>query len=256
MFDHVSLRVSDLPLPLAPQCRLRELGIEQTADTPSFAMWGNFVLMQDNDDRPPTRRVHVAFIAKTHADVDRFWQAVSTPAWSMTDLRPASALRRRLLRGFLKDAAGNGFEAVCRDGDRPRGNIDTSPSGPAIWRRQPRSTRRRVRPQADDPRPNRRAHGVLGQRTGGVFGCSPASRRAHPHRLLRRRRRGAEVSRRHDCGRLSEQRRARRAARLPRRYYAAFVLDPTGTTSRSSTTTASGATRRPCQAVSSCFQPS
>ena len=76
MFDHVALRVPDLPFAVgALGAGLRELGIEQTADTPRFTMWGNFVLMQDNDDRPPTRRVHVAFIAKAQADVDRFWQA-------------------------------------------------------------------------------------------------------------------------------------------------------------------------------------
>src|ERR1035441_5089990 len=126
MFDHVSLRVSDLPFAVgALGAGLRELGIEQTADTPSFAMWGNFVLMQDNDDRPPTRRVHVAFIAKAQADVDRFWQA-GVDAGLVDDgpAGPRPHYADDYYAGFLKDAAGNGFEAVYRDGDRPRGNID------------------------------------------------------------------------------------------------------------------------------------
>lgn len=126
MFDHVSLRVSDLPFAVgALGAGLRELGIEQTADTPSFARWGNFVLMQDNDDRPPTRRVHVAFIAKAQADVDRFWQA-GVDAGLVDDgpAGPRPHYADDYYAGFLKDAAGNGFEAVYRDGDRPRGNID------------------------------------------------------------------------------------------------------------------------------------
>ena len=126
MFDHVSLRVSDLPFAVgALGAGLRELGIEQTADTPSFARWGNFVLMQDNDDRPPTRRVHVAFIAKAQADVDRFWQA-GVDAGLVDDgpAGPRPHYADDYYAAFLKDAAGNGFEAVYRDGDRPRGNID------------------------------------------------------------------------------------------------------------------------------------
>jgi hypothetical protein len=126
MFDHVSLRVSDLPFAVgALGAGLRALGIEQTADTPSFTMWGNFVLMQDHDDRPPTRRVHVAFIAKAQADVDQFWQA-SVDAGLVDDgpAGPRPHYAEDYYAGFVKDAAGNGFEAVYRDGDRPRGNID------------------------------------------------------------------------------------------------------------------------------------
>jgi hypothetical protein len=117
MFDHVSLRVSDLPFAVgALGTGLRELGIERTADTLSSARWGNFVLMQDNDERPPTRRVHVAFIAKAQADVDRFWQAGVDA--SLVDDGPAGPRPHYAddyYAGFLKDAAGNSFEVVYRD---------------------------------------------------------------------------------------------------------------------------------------------
>ncbi len=126
MFDHVSVRVPDLPLAVgAVGAGLRELGIEQTAATSSFVMWGNFVLMQDNGDRPPTRRVHVAFIAKAQADVDRFWQAGVDAG--LVDDGPAGPRPHSTdddYAGCLKDTAGNRFEAVYRDGARPRGNID------------------------------------------------------------------------------------------------------------------------------------
>src|ERR1700694_3907043 len=76
MFDHVSLRVSDLPFAVgALGAGLRELGIEQTADTPSLARRGNFVLMQDHHDRSPTRRADVAFTGKRQAAGVRCWQA-------------------------------------------------------------------------------------------------------------------------------------------------------------------------------------
>jgi catechol 2,3-dioxygenase-like lactoylglutathione lyase family enzyme len=79
----------------------------------------------DNDDRAPTRRSHVAFIAKTQADVDRFWQAGVEAG--LVDDGPGGPRPRYAddyYAGLLEDAAGNGFEAVYRDGDQPRGNID------------------------------------------------------------------------------------------------------------------------------------
>ena len=126
MFDHVSLRVSDIPLAAgALGAGLRELGIKQTADSPTFAGWGNFLLSQQDDEHPITQRLHVAFIAKTQDDVDRFWQA-GVDAGLIDDgpagLRPNYA--DDWYAAFLKDAAGNGFEAVYRDGERPRGRID------------------------------------------------------------------------------------------------------------------------------------
>jgi catechol 2,3-dioxygenase-like lactoylglutathione lyase family enzyme len=126
MYDHVSLRVPDLASAVgALGAGLRELGIQPTADTPSFVMWGNFVLMQANDERPSTRRVHVAFIAKAQADVDRFWEA-GVDAGLVDDgpAGPRLQYADDYYAGFLKDAAGNGFEAVYRDGARPNGNID------------------------------------------------------------------------------------------------------------------------------------
>jgi catechol 2,3-dioxygenase-like lactoylglutathione lyase family enzyme len=126
LFDHVAVRVPDLPLAAgALGAGLRELGIEQTADQPSFAGWGNFVLMQGNDDRPITRRIHVAFIAKAQADVDRFWQA-GVDAGLIDDgpAGPRPDYADDYYAAFLKDAAGNGFEAVHRAGERPHSNID------------------------------------------------------------------------------------------------------------------------------------
>jgi catechol 2,3-dioxygenase-like lactoylglutathione lyase family enzyme len=104
---------------------LGELEIEQTASTERFSVWGNFALTQTDDEHPIARRVHVAFIAPTTAHVDRFWQAGIDAGF--VDDGPAGPRRvyaDDYYAAFLKDAAGNSFEAVHRDGTRPNGSID------------------------------------------------------------------------------------------------------------------------------------
>jgi len=126
VFDHVSLRVPDLPLAAgALGAALGELGIEQTTDSPRFAAWGNFALSQHDDDHPITRRIHIAFIAKAQVHVDRFWQA-GVDAGLVDDgpAGPRPDYADDYYAAFLRDAAGNSFEAVHRDGERPRGKID------------------------------------------------------------------------------------------------------------------------------------
>jgi hypothetical protein len=52
MFDHITLRVADLAAASSAfKAVLDELGIEQTASTPSFSAWGN------SRSRGPTRSV-------------------------------------------------------------------------------------------------------------------------------------------------------------------------------------------------------
>lgn len=126
MFDHVTLRVRDLAAATtAFAVVLDELEIEQTRGTPSLSAWGNFILAQTDDEHPIARRVHVAFIAPTTAHVDRFGRvgidagfADDGPAGSRPDYA------HDYYAAFLKDFAGNSFEAVHRDGERPIGNID------------------------------------------------------------------------------------------------------------------------------------
>ena len=126
MYDHVTLRIPDLVAGTALFVTvLDQLEIEQTARTPSFAVWGNFALTETDEDHPIARRVHVAFIAPSPSHVDRFWQG-GVDAGFADD---GAAVPRRVYADdycatFLKDAAGNSFEAVYRDSERPRGNID------------------------------------------------------------------------------------------------------------------------------------
>jgi catechol 2,3-dioxygenase-like lactoylglutathione lyase family enzyme len=126
MFDHITLRVADLAVASSAfTAVLDQLEIEQTTSTPSFSVWGNFALTQTDEEHPIARRVHIAFIAPTPAHVDRFAQAGIDAGFA--DDGPAGPrpdYADDYYAAFLKDPAGNSFEAVHRDGERPKGNID------------------------------------------------------------------------------------------------------------------------------------
>jgi catechol 2,3-dioxygenase-like lactoylglutathione lyase family enzyme len=126
VLDHVTLRVSDLAAATTVfTAALVELGLEQTRSTPSFSVWGNFALTQTDEEHPIARRVHIAFIAPTPAHVDRFWR-VGVDAGFADDgpAGPRPHYADDYYAAFLKDGAGNTFEAVHRDGERPNGSID------------------------------------------------------------------------------------------------------------------------------------
>jgi catechol 2,3-dioxygenase-like lactoylglutathione lyase family enzyme len=126
MFDHITLRVADLAAATAAfEAVFEELEIEQTTSTPSFSVWGNFALTQTDEQHPIAERVHVALIAPSTAHVDRFAQ-VGIDAGFADDgpAGPRPDYAEDYYAAFLKDTAGNGFEAVYRDGERPKGNID------------------------------------------------------------------------------------------------------------------------------------
>ena len=126
MFDHITLRVTDLAVASSAfKAALDELEIKRTTDTSSRSAWGNFSLTQRDSEHPIARRTHIAFIAPTPAHVDRFGQAGIEAGFA--DDGPAGPrpdYAEDYYAAFLKDAAGNSFEAVYRDGGRPRGNID------------------------------------------------------------------------------------------------------------------------------------
>jgi catechol 2,3-dioxygenase-like lactoylglutathione lyase family enzyme len=126
MFDHITLRVADLAAASrAFTTALDELEIEQTTSTPAFSVWGNFALTQTDVEHPIARRVEVAFIAPTPAQVDRFARAGVEAGFAgdgPAGLRPDYA--EDYYAAYLTDTAGNCFEAVHRHGERPEGNID------------------------------------------------------------------------------------------------------------------------------------
>jgi catechol 2,3-dioxygenase-like lactoylglutathione lyase family enzyme len=126
VLDHITLRVPDLPAATeAFKAALDQLEIEQTASTPSFSVWGNFALTQTDEQHPITRRVHIAFIAPSRPHVGRFRRA-GVEAEFADDGPPGPRPDHGddYYAASLKDGAGNSFESVHRDGQRPSGNID------------------------------------------------------------------------------------------------------------------------------------
>jgi catechol 2,3-dioxygenase-like lactoylglutathione lyase family enzyme len=126
MFDHVILRVPDLAAATGAFSKaLDEVGIARTRTTASLAFWGGFGITQGDDRHPISQRVHVAFIAATQEQVDRFGEA-GVDAGFIDDGPPGPRPNYApdYYAAFVKDGAGNGFEAVYREGRRPRGSID------------------------------------------------------------------------------------------------------------------------------------
>jgi catechol 2,3-dioxygenase-like lactoylglutathione lyase family enzyme len=126
MFDHITLRVSDLTAATPAFTKLfDELEIEQTTRTPSFSVWGNFALTQTDEQHPIARRVHIAFVAPTRGHVDRFGEAGINAGFAADGpAGPRPEYAEDYYAASLKDHAGNSFEAVHRQGQRPSGNID------------------------------------------------------------------------------------------------------------------------------------
>ena len=126
MFDHVTLRVPDLTAATSAfAAALDHLEIEQTTETPSFSVWGNFAITQTDDEHPIARRIHIAFIAPTASHVGRFARAAIDAGFAEDGPdgpRPDDGGTYHAT--CVRDAARNEFEAVHRDGRRPRGNID------------------------------------------------------------------------------------------------------------------------------------
>jgi catechol 2,3-dioxygenase-like lactoylglutathione lyase family enzyme len=126
MFDHVTIRVTDRAASegfydtvLAP------LGIDRTYRTGTFSEWRDFSLTQADRATPPTRRLHVGFVAPSREQVDDFWRT-GTEAGYADDGRPGP--RPEYLDdyygAFLLDPDGNSAEAVHHGSLRRGGVVD------------------------------------------------------------------------------------------------------------------------------------
>ena len=126
VFDHVTIRASDLSVSKRfYETVLSTLGIEQTYSGELGAEWDDFSLAQADAEHPPTRRLHIAFVASSRALVDEFWRA-GTEAGHQDDGKPG--LRPEYsddyYGAFLLDPDGNSAEAVHHGSMREGGNID------------------------------------------------------------------------------------------------------------------------------------
>jgi catechol 2,3-dioxygenase-like lactoylglutathione lyase family enzyme len=117
LFDHVTIRASDREASERFYATvLVAIGIEQTHSGEQYAEWDDFSLAQASDEKPVTRRLHVAFMAPSRTDVDEFWR-VGTEAGYRDDGAPGPRPQysEDYYGAFLLDPDGNSAEAVHHD---------------------------------------------------------------------------------------------------------------------------------------------
>jgi catechol 2,3-dioxygenase-like lactoylglutathione lyase family enzyme len=125
VFDHVTIRASDRETSeLYYDTLLPVLGIEKRYSTEHFAEWGDFSLTIATDEKPATRRLHIAFVSPSRGLVDEFWR-VGTEAGYRDDGPPGPRPQYtpEYYGSFLLDPEGNSVEAVTHE-QRRRGPID------------------------------------------------------------------------------------------------------------------------------------
>ncbi|MDQ2909579.1 MAG: VOC family protein [Actinomycetota bacterium] len=123
MFDHVTVRVSDRDASRRfYETVLAPLGHAISNSGGHFDEWNDFGIAQARDDRPVTRRLHVAFVSRSRDDVEAFWRAGTDAAYTSggePGLRPE--YHADYYGAFLIDPDGNSAEAVyhgrARDGE-------------------------------------------------------------------------------------------------------------------------------------------
>jgi catechol 2,3-dioxygenase-like lactoylglutathione lyase family enzyme len=121
LFDHVTIRASDREASERfYETVLSPIGIDQTYSDEQGAEWDDFSLSAASEEKPVTRRLHIAFTAPSRAHAAEFWRA-GTDAGYRDDGAPG--LRPRYSEdyygAFLLDPDGNSVEAVHHDESRP-----------------------------------------------------------------------------------------------------------------------------------------
>ncbi len=103
---------------------LRSLGIEKTHADEYYPEWNDFSLSSATDEKPVTRRLHIAFVAPSRRHVDEFWR-VGTEAGHPDDGAPGPRPQYSddYYGSFLLDPDGNSAEAVHHGSPRT-GGID------------------------------------------------------------------------------------------------------------------------------------
>ena len=116
MIDHVTIRVSDFEASKAfYSCVLAPLGFEPYEDaTMPGAEWGDFSIA--GDDKPVAQNVHIAFPAKSRAEVDAFYHA-AMEAGHRDNGAPGErpVYHEGYYGAFVLDPDGNNVEAVFHD---------------------------------------------------------------------------------------------------------------------------------------------
>jgi catechol 2,3-dioxygenase-like lactoylglutathione lyase family enzyme len=108
MFDHVTIRVSDLE----SSRRFYRTLLEREPEGGEYWEWDDFGIAEADVDHPTTRNLHVGFVAETREEVDAFWRRGVEAGYESDGepgLRPQ--YHPKYYGGFLLDPDGNSVEA-------------------------------------------------------------------------------------------------------------------------------------------------
>jgi catechol 2,3-dioxygenase-like lactoylglutathione lyase family enzyme len=126
MWDHVTLRASDFEASARfYDLVLATLGVERTGTAGWIIEWDLFSISPADEQKPPTRGLHLGFSAPSREHVDAFWRA-GVDAGYRDDGAPGPRPEYGpdYYGGFLLDPDGNSAEAVHHDLVPERGVID------------------------------------------------------------------------------------------------------------------------------------
>jgi catechol 2,3-dioxygenase-like lactoylglutathione lyase family enzyme len=126
MLDHVTIRVVDYQASERfYRTTFGALGVKPTRATVGRVEWDDFVVASADAANPPTRGLHVAFVAPSRDHVDEFWRAGT--AFGYEDDGPPGERPQytpSYYGAFLRDPDGNSVEAVHHLDVRRGGHID------------------------------------------------------------------------------------------------------------------------------------
>jgi catechol 2,3-dioxygenase-like lactoylglutathione lyase family enzyme len=125
MIDHVGIRAPDLDASRRFYAQALELldGPDATGDA-DFVEWNDFSIAQATDERPVTRRLHVAFQASSREQVDAWWRAMTRAGYPDDGAPgPRPVYGPDYYGAFVTDPAGNSVEAIHNDARRQDGGI-------------------------------------------------------------------------------------------------------------------------------------
>ena len=155
MFDHVTIRVSDLDASRAfYELAMAALGFAEPTGDGRFLEWEDLSISQSREDRPVTRNLHVGLVATSREAVDGWW-ATMTSAGYRDDGAPGPRPQYSsdYYGGFVLDPDGNSVEAVHQGRTRKGDNrIDH------LWIR------------VADPEASKRFYETIGRFGGFVLG--------------------------------------------------------------------------------------
>jgi catechol 2,3-dioxygenase-like lactoylglutathione lyase family enzyme len=126
VFDHVTIRVSDRQASERfYETVLPTLAIVKTHSDGWYAEWADFSIAQATEEKPPTRGLHIGFVAPAREAADEFWRAGAHAGYRDAGRPgPRPEYGGDYYGAFLLDPDGNSAEAVHHGSLRQGGAID------------------------------------------------------------------------------------------------------------------------------------